>query len=326
MVWSELDADDRARIVASVIENPDKVDEIAVQNGLRSSSLERKIRQIKSIQVSGEDLYKRKISYLNPEKEMRVFVYSDTHFPNGDKLALAAALEICHKYEPDIIIGLGDALDAYHFSRFSKRPRSVPTIQREIDAWSEWAESLTAVATSGLRNATFHFLGGNHDARIQKSLSLIPGLSDLVSLELDSVLGIKELGWNPVVDMIYLNSTDEKDYPDPDLIFYHGDSARKWSGSSARALSEKLSGVSVVVGHSHRTGVITRRTSRGITRSYEVGCLCSMQVEYDVYPDWTHSVLLGTISPSGFDFFPVIIDRGVYYFEGKRYEAGRQSF
>jgi len=323
MVWSDLAPDVRASIVAEVSSDPSMITRIAISHGLNPSSLERKMRQIRSLQVSAGDRYSRKITHLRPTTEQRVFVYSDTHFPNGDKRALDAAIEICAAYEPDIVIGLGDALDAYHFSRFSKRPGSAPTIQREIDAWTEWAESLTRVATSESKKVSFYLLGGNHDARITKSLSMIPGLGDMAALELDNILGVSGMGWNPMSDMIYLNSGQDEEYPNPELVFYHGDAARKGSGQSARALSEKMSGVSVVVGHSHRTGMVTRRTANGISRSYEVGCLCSMQVEYDIFPDWTHSVLLGTISPGGFDFFPVLIDRGVYYYDGKRYEAGK---
>jgi len=322
MVWGDYSPDERIEIVAKVMKSPGSVDEIAAQYGMRATSLSRKIRQIKSRGLSSGDKYSRKIVNLRPDASKKVFVYSDTHFPIADPLALSAAIEICDKYKPDIVIGLGDALDAYHFSRFSKRLDAAPTIQREIDSWREWAEKLTDTATSDGREVDFYLLGGNHDARIRKSLSMVAALSDMEALEINNILGTKEMGWNQVCDIIYLNPGDDVDYPNPSLVFYHGDTARKWSGQSATALSEKLAGVSVVVGHAHRTGVVTRRTASGITKSYEVGCLCSMQVEYDVFPNWTHSVLLGTISPSGFDFFPVVIDRGEYYYDGQRYNTG----
>jgi predicted phosphodiesterase len=319
MVWSDLPESSRLDIISRATSNPESVENIALEYGIKSSSLSRKLRQIRSLVTStSEEKYQRKIIRLNPDVEKKVFVFSDTHFPYGDKNALEAAIEICAMYEPGIVIGLGDSIDAYHFSRFSKMPESIPTIQREIDPWMDWAERLTDSVDS---DTEFYLLRGNHDNRIPRSFAMIPGLSDLVGLDLDGILGTKELGWNSIADMIYLNPTDDVDYPDPDLIFFHGDSARKWSGSSVRGMTEKYSGVSSMVGHAHRTGVVTRRTSRGIAKSYEVGCLCSMEVEYDIQPDWTHSVMVGVISKEGFDFSPVVIDRGSYYLDGRRYSV-----
>lgn len=306
-VWTDLSDKEQSTAVKLVGDGVD-VEAVADLLGLRSSSLSRKIRGIRAqASVDGAHV----TASISAEKEMKVMVYSDAHFPVADPYALQCAIDIRRMYRPDIIINLGDTLDMYYLSRFSKSSGKRETVQEEADAWVSWATEFY----DGFDGDSY-IVRGNHDARLEKSIASVPGLGDMKALGLDSVLSASKFGCDRVVDLIVVNPRGDKLYPDGDMYFYHGDSVRKGSGSSARALSDRLSNSSVMMGHAHRTAVVVSRSIRGPSKSYEVGCLSSIDVDWNLYPDWSQSVMLGVLSENYCDFSPVVIDRGKYVYNG----------
>lgn len=308
-VWSRLSRGTQQELLQEYSDGR-SIENLALRYGLKASSLSRKMREIKS-RNSSSDKHSKSVRYLFTDKEMKVMVYSDTHFPRADPLALECALMIRDLYEPDIIINLGDTLDMHHLSRFAKVGGRRETLQEEIDSWRTWASRMY----DGFNGEAF-ILRGNHDARIERVLGGIDGLSDLGATTLDNLLGVSEFGCESVCDVLVVNPRGDDVYPDGQMYFYHGDSARKGSGNSARFLSVSLSGASVMVGHAHRTALVASRTQRGIARSYEVGCLASMNVDWSLYPDWSQSVMVGVLSDEVCEFTPVLIDRGSFMYGG----------
>ena len=83
-----------------------------------------------------------------------------------------------------------------------------------------------------------------------------------------------------------------------------------------RALSSQMSQTSVMMGHAHRTATIVSRSLRGPIKSYEVGCLSTLDVDWVLYPDWSQSVMIGVVSGEYIDFSPVVFDRGKFVYSG----------
>lgn len=306
-VWSDLSLPERSALLG-LIEKGNDPDSVAVFFGLKPSSLSRKIRKINAVDGKGTE---DRVAVITAEKEKRVMVYSDAHFPTADPLALACAIEIRKLYNPEVIINLGDTLDMYHLSRFSKSGGRKETLQGEIDAWTDWATEFYEEFAG-----ESYIVKGNHDSRLERTASSVPGLGNLSALGLDSILSASKFGCEFVSDLIIVNPRGDELYPDGDMYFYHGDSARKGSGSSVRAMSERMSNASFMIGHSHRTAVVVSRSSRGPVKSYEVGCLSSLKPEWTLYPDWSQSVMIGVLSERFCDFSPVVIDRGKFLYNG----------
>jgi len=102
------------------------------------------------------------------------------------------------------------------------------------------------------------------------------------------------------------------------LLFYHGNLARKGSGMTAKAHFEQY-GCSIIVGHIHRLGVLYKRNKYGTHTMIENGTLADFDVEYTRYPDWQHGFT--TINFDGDDFsvaqypisnYKIITDKKVY--------------
>ena len=311
--WSDLGEADQIAILNRVADG-ESVDRVATEYRIKSSSLSRKMRGMRS--VPKETTSGRNVMALDAYAEKSVFVYSDTHFPVADPRALACAKKIKDMFDPDVIINLGDTLDMYHFSRFSKENGRYNTLQTEIDSWLKWARWFY----HGFTGESI-MLAGNHDKRLGKMAASVPGLSGVHAMSLEGILSSAEFGCQKIVDLVVVNQRGDDVYPDGDMYFYHGSSARRGSGASARAFSDKLSGSSVMVGHSHRTAVVASRSMRGPIKSYEVGCLSSLDVDWDLYPDWSQSVMIGVVSPDFCDFAPVVIDRGKFMYNGVIYEC-----
>jgi predicted phosphodiesterase len=310
MIWSDLTALQQESILKrSALGDP--VDALAAEFGLVSSSLGRKIRLLNSLK-NNQRSYARNALTLRIEEPKRVMVIADTHFGAHDPSAIAAAVRVAHEWKPQILFHLGDGIDGSVLSRFTQDP-SAPSLQQEREGWFGFSESFDDIAELEKR----YLLRGNHCMRFETWLRNYGGpIASLSEMTLDGLYATDALGWEPIVDEIVINPRGDDLYPDPELIIIHGDKTRSYSGGSAKAASESYSGASVIMGHAHRSAMVSRRTSRGIVRSYEVGTLADMEPEYARFPDWSQSVLTGVIAKGGFDFWHHFIDRGKVFTRG----------
>lgn len=285
-IWSNLSQDDRNELIRRY-ESGECVDDLAAAYNLRVESLGRKLRSIaaqssKALQFTSFDLV--------ADKDYRIFVYSDAHFGEHDPVAVEAALIVAEKYDPHIIVNLGDTVDASRLSKFKKDPRAT-SVQEERDLWYDFAERLNAVT----RATTKVIVIGNHDMRYWNALLDTGSLIDMPELSFGNFFYVNDLGYEEPVDIVYLNRSGNTSYPDALAYFIHGEFARKGSGSSVRATSEMFSGANTIVGHAHRTAFVTRRTMRGLVAGYEIGTLAKLNPSYSVFPDWSQSVATGVV-------------------------------
>lgn len=207
------------------------------------------------------------------EKEVKnavIYVASDIHFPYQDDKAVKRFVTDCFLNQPDIIILNGDLLDFYKLSRFSKDPAG-RSPRDEIEMCKSFLKDLR----ESCPKAEIYYTIGNHETRLEKYvLDKAPEIACLV----DNVFEIIKVSDYDVIgcSSLLLNDT---------FMFKHGTRLGNKSGLSAIKELEAhyLSGAT---GHTHRLAKFTTRKSGKRFVWFETGCLCDLDPEYMVQPDW----------------------------------------
>lgn len=186
---------------------------------------------------------------------MKVFVLSDTHFPFQNKQALKKALDIIAKEKPDVVLQVGDVLDAYVFSNYSKK--TSVTIKNDVVLGIKQAADMWKNIKSLVPKAKLYQLIGNHDVRLNKRImERIPELAELYNgLSLLEFPGVKLL-------------KSDRDFLEIDGVVYcHG-----WLSNSID--HAKFFNKPTVHGHRHKA-TIQYDTQR--LWSMDVGCLVDVK-------------------------------------------------
>lgn len=205
----------------------------------------------------------------------RAIVLSDIHIPEHDQAALAIALAYTKDFKPHIIVLNGDIMDMVAPSRFAKDPDDLTTL---ADEFQETKDFLT-----GLRkdhpDAEIIYTAGNHEYRINKYLlDQAPALASLPELAIDRLLGLDEL------DIPFKDDTNHVVLGR--IRTHHGSIVKKHSGDSARGHMLK-EGVSTLIGHIHKLGVVYRTDANGVHVAIENGHLSRPDPDYaGRCPDW----------------------------------------
>lgn len=192
----------------------------------------------------------------NQHTKKKVFVFPDIHFPFHNKKALDKAFELLKKEKPDIVLNVGDLMDQYVFSKYTKDLNLI-TPEKEVKKAMELAQQFWKKVKTIVPKARCIQLLGNHDVRIIKRIrEKLPELASLFNFteKLYSFQGVECM------------KTD-RDFLEIDGIVYcHG-----WLtqlGAHSRYFRK-----SVVHGHSHRPGIVYDRVSDSYTFEMDVGHL-----------------------------------------------------
>lgn len=253
----------------------------------------------------------------------------DMQLPFGDRDAIDVSLQIVAATSPDVIVLLGDNIDAPGLSRFRQRPEFATTLQSAIDEMTVLCAELRATAP----NAEIVWLAGNHDERLTNYIldnaaaayGVRPGkLPDedpqRPVLTVPSLCRLEDTG------VTYVGGYPAGTYWFGDVRFIHG----RYSG--AQAVKKHLDeGVSSVFGHVHHRlwGERVLADGRHIF-AISPGCLCDVtggtpgtMSGWDDGPvrqpvDWQQGVLVGDLDPDG-RFWPelVPIHQGTAVFRGE---------
>jgi len=211
-------------------------------------------------------------------------IVPDVHVPYHDESAVQACLEVARSIRPKWVIFLGDFLDCYKVSRWSKNPERTETLQDEIEQGKE----LLARFRQAAPGAACIFIAGNHEDRIRRYLWDAPGLSSLKCLDVAELLGLEKMGFI----RCYKYGERHRHFG---TLLEHGNIARRRSGYTAHGMldARQVSGVS---GHTHRLAHVHRTSQAGHTYWIEAGCLCSLDPEYiQGAPDWQHGCAIGWV-------------------------------
>ena len=238
---------------------------------------------------------------------------SDAHIPFEDKSVCEQVVECIRDHRPGAVHLLGDMGDFYEVSRFSKDPLRKETLQDDLDFLLEFLEKVRDAAPG----ARIIYTEGNHENRLITFLrTQAPSLCALRCLELPKLLKFGKL-------RIHYR-TERQPYRIGSLLFTHGQLIRRWSAYSARAHFEKY-GCCVIHGHTHRLGAFYHRDMDNTFGAWENGCICSLNPEFVMVPDWQHgwSVIWTRGEYFHVDQVPVI--KGKYIYHGKIYGKARLS-
>lgn len=217
--------------------------------------------------------------------DCRGIVFSDIHAPFHDANAIALACKVAKWWKPDVAIFNGDDLDFYMSSRYDKNPSRTFRVQDEIDTWHiDCVAPLIAALPSKCRKLK---VPGNHEDRLRHKLWQNPDLFGIRSLELPDLLELQRF------NIEYATQRIQFGY---ELEVSHGTRVSKWSGMSAKAEQEKRRyAIKTITGHVHRAGRFQTRVMDSHSVGVEAPCLCTLDPEYMIDPDWMQGVTLFTV-------------------------------
>ena len=181
-----------------------------------------------------------------PRPLERVFFLSDPHIPYHDKRALDLTFKVLRRFKPSVIVSMGDFVDFFSVSSFSKDPLRAFKLDSEIDAANKVLDQIDR----SLPKRRI-YLAGNHEDRLRRYLQdKAPELFPFVDVQ--KLLRLEERGWEYVP---YKASTK---LGRVNLAHDVGSSTRY---SVYRTLDTFQA--SVVTGHTHRLAYAVEGDARG---------------------------------------------------------------
>lgn len=226
-------------------------------------------------------LHNKQILSLQPLKldytDRHVLVLADVHLPYEDKLAVQAMFDyVKDKPITDIVI-LGDLIDFYQVSSFSKDPRR-SSLATEFKAAKKFLQKLRNI----FPEAEIIYKSGNHDGtRLERYIfNNAPELTDLLEGLLEKQLGLDELKIKYVEDPFKIGK----------LWYLHGHEIK--SGGNPEYITNvvwKKVHDNFICGHWHRSqNKIFKNIEGKIYEGCVVGSLCELKVDYQPVNNWNH--------------------------------------
>lgn len=198
-----------------------------------------------------------------------VVVLSDVHIPFQDDKAVSAALNYIECTAPEVVVLNGDIMDFYMLSRFTKGEGRNP--MEEIEMCRKFMSDVREAAP----NATIYYVVGNHENRLEKNiLAKAPEYACL----LDDVFTLLKVSDFKIRGCASLIVNDN-------FVFKHGTLLGNKAGLSAIKEMENAY-MSGATGHTHR---LCKYIARKAGRKFiwiETGCLCDLNPEYVINPNW----------------------------------------
>lgn len=185
----------------------------------------------------------------------KILVGGDIHFPFQHKPTIERFHEFNREFMPDYVIQMGDLYDMYAHSRFPKSQNIYKPEEEEILA-REGAEDFWGQVCKDNPNAKKYQIMGNHDERpVKQTLSLQPTMEHVVKRHL------KKLMTFDGVELIF----DYREVLKIDGVgFHHGYLSQL--GAHRDSFLENM-----VVAHTHKGGVSTRRIRNQVLFELNVG-------------------------------------------------------
>jgi predicted phosphodiesterase len=230
------------------------------------------------------------------EEMKKVMIVSDIHAPFQDNKAVNIASMYAAVYKPDIYVIGGDLSDFYSISRFDKSPERRDNFQSELTKSQQVLDKLLENVPTKAKKV---FIEGNHEYRLQQLVWNNPALYGVEDFELKNLLKLDKRGVQLLrAEGDYWKGT--KPYRVGDTTILHGDnrldgaSLSAKSGYSASNTMNKLN-TNLVMGHSHRGGVVYKRTPDKTLVGVESGCLCRANGN----ADWNQGFVTFEVDDSG---------------------------
>lgn len=221
---------------------------------------------------------------LDQASNFTALLYGDAQAPYHDEQAQALVRAIAKETTPDVVLDMGDAVDAYPISKYSKDYRRHAELQTDINACRRNLYRM-AEASPSSRHV---LLEGNHETRMQRCLDRQPAEVQQI-LRLDRIA--PTLRWPYLLDLenAGFDWIDTEHQPSetvlPKVLVEHGSIVSSFAGYTARRELEKH-GRSGFSGHTHRMASYARRDFNGQARWTETGFTALYSQPYGSQFNW----------------------------------------
>lgn len=223
-------------------------------------------------------------------RDAKIDVMGDLHFPYHSVKAVKAMLDKMDEEPPDIILLNGDTLDFYKLSRFMKDPRC-RSVKGEIAIANEFLDALE----ERFPKARKIWKDGNHDERLDHYImQCAPEIYDLKTTTVAEQMELADRGWEYVTEKrpIYagkLNIIHGHEYPTPVL----------GPVNAARGLFLRTKACALV-NHHHQTSEHSEPDIRdSLIACWSLGCLCELHPAYARFNKWNHGYARVRLAQNG---------------------------
>lgn len=255
------------------------------------------------------------------DKVEKVVIVGDQQAPFYDSNLHQCFLTWLEHNQPDKGVLLGDTVDFPNISRHKLDPENTARVNECLQSGYDLLRGYVEASP----DTTWKKMPGNHDERIRNLLLDQPKTQALYGIKRADT---PEREGEKVLEVPYLLRLDELDIEwvdphgsydmaqidiSPKLAVRHGWLARKDAGASAME-SLKHTGYSILVGHTHRQGIVHQTTYDihdypTVLTAVETGCMCRLDVEvqkdgrrfpsYTPLPNWQQGFAVASVWPDG---------------------------
>jgi predicted phosphodiesterase len=184
----------------------------------------------------------------------KICILPDIHCPAADMPKLRDLSRFAKKWQPDIVVQLGDLTDQRMWSRFSHEPDA-------DNASTEWEKTVEQVAEVHSLFPSMTILLGNHCERYMKRAFEVSIPKQLIK-SLEELFPYEGWMWHTGNQPLVLNT------PTGNVSFMHGDNCN----ANLSQLAQRV-GMSTVRGHTHQAGLLYTQTFQGSMFAMECGCI-----------------------------------------------------
>ena len=172
-----------------------------------------------------------------PKAVVRVVFLSDDQVPFHDRALWARVLRFVDDLKPNMIVHLGDGIDNYTLSRFSRDPARVHSFGAELREMNTHLDELDSVAGKAIK--LYHL--GNHEERLEKYvIDRAPELRGIDEISISSLLRLEKRGYE-VFESGHMSEFRG-------FVMTHG----THTGPSAAERMAAATGSSGISGHNHQ--------------------------------------------------------------------------
>jgi predicted phosphodiesterase len=187
-------------------------------------------------------------------KYNKILVLPDIHAPAAAMDKLYSLARFAVKWQPDIVVQLGDLTDQRFWSRFASEPDA-------DNASVEWEKTAAQIEEIHELFPNMVILQGNHCLRYIKRAFEVSIPKQLIK-SLQELFPYKGWTWHLDSKPLVLNTETGP------ISFLHGDE----TPANLSQLAQRV-GMSTVRGHSHQAGLLYTQTFQGSMFAMECGCL-----------------------------------------------------
>lgn len=231
-------------------------------------------------------------------RKKTVIAIGDAHCPWASPRTLSAVYKLIAKVQPDIVIQMGDLMDAFSFSRFPRTMNGYSP-QQELKLARRDGERLWNSVQDAAPKAKCIQLFGNHECRVvKKALADAPELEHFVEQGMKSIMQFEN---------VELVDDSREVFMIEGVGYLHGYLLQPGAHS-------KSFGINTVTAHTHRGGVFPHKLERELIWELNVGFVANRHAgplgygPQRRFSNWTLGV--GLITPEAPIFIPLNTEDG----------------